>query len=236
MVIRLTLAACGLCGVSPLMAESEGDPYQEDRDRMVRNQIESRDVEDPAVLKAMRTVKRHELVPDNLVRHAYRDRPLPIGHGQTISQPYIVALMTELLELEPEDSVLEVGTGSGYQAAVLAEIVDKVITIEIIGALAERAREDLETLGYDDVEVIHGDGYFGHEAQAAYDAIIVTAAAEHIPPPLIEQLKPGGRMIIPVDNTAWTQNLILVEKQPDGKIRTRNILPVRFVPLTRGKR
>lgn len=215
--------------------ENEG-AFVEKREGMVRSQIAGRGIEDENVLKAMREVKRHELVPDKLVKQAYSDRPLPIGHGQTISQPYIVAMMTELLELEGDDTVLEVGTGSGYQAAVLAEIVDKVVTIEIIEDLADQAKKDLKKLGYDNITVLHGDGYFGHEAMAPYDAVVVTAAAEHVPPPLIDQLKPGGRMVIPVGKNAWTQNLLLVKKQEDGNISTKNLLPVRFVPFTREKR
>lgn len=213
-----------------------GEAFKVEREDMVTRQIEGRGVRDRAVLEAMRVVPRHRLIPRHLERSAYADRPLPIGHGQTISQPYIVARMTELLELEPEDVVLEVGTGSGYQAAVLAMIVRKVVSIEIIAALAGSAREDLVDLGFGNITVHHKDGYFGHEADGPYDAIIVTAAAKHIPPPLLAQLKPGGRMVIPVGATGWTQNLILVEKDRDGVVTTRNMLPVRFVPLTRDKR
>ena len=214
----------------------EQDRLADQRAEMVRKQIRERGIEQRNVLAAMLAVPRHKLVPAELIGSAYDDRPLPIGHGQTISQPYIVALMTELLELRPEDRVLEVGTGSGYQAAVLAEIVGTVVSIEIIGALHERARLRLRELGYDGIELIHGDGYFGYPDMAPYDAIIVTAAAEHIPPPLLDQLKPGGRMIIPVGQAAWTQNLVLVTKDKEGKVRTRNQLAVRFVPLTRDKR
>jgi len=212
------------------------DAYYYDRLEMVRWQIQDRGIRDRNVIEAMRKVPRHELVPSELKDKAYDDHPLPIGHGQTISQPYIVALMTDVLNLEPDDTVLEIGTGSGYQAAVLAEIVKRVVTCEIVGALASRAQHNLEELGYDNVTVHHADGYWGYKADAPYDAIIVTAAAGHIPPPLLEQLKPGGIMIIPVGRTSWTQNLILVNKDKDGKTRTRNILPVRFVPLTRDKR
>ena len=225
-----------LLALSANVAAGGGAQLDEERARMVSEQIADRGVRDEAVLAAMRTVPRHLLVPEELRRAAYADRPLPIGHGQTISQPYIVGLMTELLELKAEDRVLEVGTGSGYQAAVLAEIVKEVVTVEIIGALAERAKRDLKGLDFDNITVLHKDGYFGHEANAPYDAIIVTAAAEHIPPPLLEQLKPGGRMVIPVGRTEWTQNLILVRKSERGKVSTRNILPVRFVPLTRETR
>lgn len=214
----------------------QGALYAPQRNAMVKDQIANDDVDDPDVLAAMRTVPRHELVPSNQRTQAYDDRPLPIGHGQTISQPYIVAYMTELLELEPDDRVLEVGTGSGYQAAILAQIARHVVTIEIIGELARNAASDLEELGYKNITVLHGDGYFGYEEHAPYDGIIVTAAAEHIPPPLIAQLKPGGRMVIPVGRTGWTQNLILVTKDEGGEMTTRSILPVRFVPLTRQER
>ena len=207
-----------------------------ERKRMVRNQISARGVDDSKVLAAMRDVPRHLLVPESLQKHAYKDRPLPIGHGQTISQPYIVGYMTELLRIGPEDTILEIGTGSGYQAAILAQLAGQVISIEIIEALANRAAEDLQAMGYKNISVLHGDGYFGYEEQAPYDAIIVTAAAEHIPPPLIAQLKPGGRMILPVGSSGWTQNLILVKKNAKGKVTTNHLLPVRFVPLTRKER
>ncbi|MFO7975132.1 MAG: protein-L-isoaspartate(D-aspartate) O-methyltransferase [Candidatus Hydrogenedentota bacterium] len=190
-------------------------------------------IEDEKVLEAMRTVLRHEFVPASRRDDAYSDRPLPIGHGQTISQPYIVAYMTEMLKLEPDFKVLEIGTGSGYQAAVLAEIVKQVYTIEIIEPLAKRAKETLKEQGYENVTVKHGDGYFGWSKHAPFDAIIVTAAASHIPPPLVEQLKPGGRMVIPVGPPLQTQNLILLEKLEDGTIRRKSVMPVRFVPLTR---
>lgn len=207
-----------------------------ERHRMAELQIEHRNVSDPAVLQAMRKVPRHEFVPVRLYKRAYGDNPLPIGHGQTISQPYIVAYMTEQLDLAPGDRVLEIGTGSGYQAAVLAMIAREVVTIEIIGALAESAAVRLERLGFNNITAIHGDGYFGWPPRAPYDAIIVTAAAEHVPPPLVRQLKPGARMAIPVGQSGWTQNLLLVEKRSDGTIRTRNLMPVRFVPFTRKQR
>ncbi|HUO81282.1 MAG TPA: protein-L-isoaspartate(D-aspartate) O-methyltransferase, partial [Gammaproteobacteria bacterium] len=182
---------------------------------------------DPAVLDAMGSVPRHRFVRQRDIEHAYENRPLPIGHGQTISQPYIVAIMTDLLEPEPGDSVLEVGTGSGYQAAVLAEIVGAVRTIEIIEPLGASARERLETLGYHNVEVRIGDGYYGWPEHAPYDGIVVTAVASHVPPPLLGQLKPGGRMIIPVGSRFLTQQLVLVEKDAEGAVTTRQILPVR---------
>ncbi len=185
-------------------------------------------------LKAIGTVLRHELVPKRERRFAYENRPLPIGYGQTISQPYIVALMTDLLEPEETDIMLEVGTGSGYQAAVLAELVSQVYSIEIIDELAERAAGDLERLGVDNVVTRLGDGYYGWPEHGPYDGIVVTAAASHVPPPLIEQLKPGGRMVIPVGSSFMTQQLLLVEKEEDGDIVTRQIGAVRFVPLTGG--
>jgi protein-L-isoaspartate(D-aspartate) O-methyltransferase len=187
---------------------------------------------DPRVLEAMATVPRHELVPDELRGVAYENRPLPIGHGQTISQPYIVAVMTDLLKLEPGQRALEIGTGSGYQAAILGELAGEVYTIEIIEDLGMQARRNLERLGYKNIEVRIGDGYYGWEEQAPFDAIVVTAAASHIPPPLIKQLKNGGRMVIPVGSRFMVQQLLLVEKNAAGKVTTRQILPVRFVPLT----
>jgi protein-L-isoaspartate(D-aspartate) O-methyltransferase len=189
---------------------------------------------DPRVLKAMGTVPRHAFVPERLRDEAYENRPLPIGHGQTISQPYIVALMTDLVEPEPGDVVLEVGTGSGYQAAVLAGLVGSLYTVEIIPALAESARERLKRLGYDNVTVIRADGYYGWEEAAPFDGIVVTAAASHIPPPLIRQLKPGGVMVIPVGGPFMVQELIRVTKDASGRTRSEHLLPVRFVPLTGG--
>ena len=187
---------------------------------------------DPRVLQAMATVPRHALVPEELRSRAYENRPLPIGHGQTISQPYVVAIMTDLLALQPGDKVLEIGTGSGYQAAVLAELGVRVYSIEIIEPLGELARKNLAALGYDNIEVRIGDGYYGWEEQAPFDAIIVTAAASHIPPPLIKQLRPGGHMIIPVGSRFLVQQLVLVDKDAEGGITTRQVLPVKFVPLT----
>lgn len=187
---------------------------------------------DPRVLEALARVPRHRLVPEAQRAHAYANRPLPIGHGQTISQPYIVALMTDLARPRPGDRVLEIGTGSGYQAAVLAELVERVYSIEIVPPLARRAAADLQALGYTNIELREGDGYYGWPEHAPFDAIVVTAAAASIPPPLIEQLKPGGRMVIPVGGQFHTQMLMLVEKQDDGRVRSRQILPVRFVSLT----
>lgn len=187
----------------------------------------------PRVMQALRTVPRHRFIPADLQRAAYENRPLPIGHGQTISQPYIVALMTDLLRVDGNDVVLEVGTGSGYQAAILSPLVKQVYTVEIVEPLAKQAAGRLRALGYRNVSVQHADGYEGWKAAAPFDAIIVTAAATHIPPPLVQQLKPGGRMVIPVGGPFATQSLMLVEKTAAGKVRTREVLPVRFVPLTR---
>jgi protein-L-isoaspartate(D-aspartate) O-methyltransferase len=200
---------------------------------MVREQIESRGVSDARVLAAMRKVPRHEFVPEQWADAAYEDHPLPIGHGQTISQPYVVALMTELLHLSPGAKILEVGTGSGYQAAILAEIAEEVYSVEIIEALAKESADRLQRLGYKNIHVKRGDGYLGWPEQAPFEAIIVTAGAEHVPPPLIEQLKRGGRMVIPVGEPHGEQSLLLVEKDIDGTVSTRNVAPVLFVPLTR---
>ena len=184
------------------------------------------------VLDVLNSVPRHEFVRDAEKRFAYENRPLPIGHGQTISQPYIVALMTELVMPDRDDVVLEIGTGSGYQAAVLADLVAHVYTIEIIEPLASSASERLARLGYDNVTTKLGDGYYGWEAHAPFDAIVVTAAASHVPPPLIQQLRPGGRMVIPVGGRFMTQQLLLIEKTAKDEIITRQVAAVRFVPLT----
>ncbi len=200
---------------------------------MVREQIESRGVTDARVLAAMRKVPRHEFVPEHLVDAAYEDHPLPIGYGQTISQPYIVALMTELLRLTPAAKVLEIGTGCGYQTAVLAEIAAEVYSVEIVEPLAKESAARLQRLGYKNVHVKHADGYLGWPEHAPFDAIVVTAGADHIPPPLVEQLKTGGRMAIPVGEPHGEQSLVLVEKDRDGRISTGNVIPVLFVPLTR---
>ncbi|WP_407354597.1 protein-L-isoaspartate(D-aspartate) O-methyltransferase [Luteimonas sp. R10] len=202
--------------------------------RMVDRQIEARGVRDPRVLEAMRTVPRHRFVPPERAAQAYRDHPLPIGHGQTISQPYIVAKMTELLQPERDDRVLEIGTGSGYQAAVLSRLVAEVYSIEIVEPLARRAETVLKELGYDDVTVRAGDGYAGWPEHAPFDAIIVTAAPERVPQALVEQLKPGGRMVIPVGPVHALQELRLIEKTENGALRDRRIAPVRFVPMTGG--
>ena len=215
------------------------DKFDSDRKWMVKTQIDAQGITDgrigvknKSVLDAMRRVLRHEFVPDRLKSQAYVDMPLPIGYDQTISQPYIVAYMTELLDPKKEHKVLEVGTGSGYQAAVLAELVKHVYTIEIIKELGESAAERLKRLDYKNVTVKIGDGYFGWEEHAPYDAIIVTAAPDHIPPLLLHQLKPGGKLVIPVGGRFRVQNLTLVQKTEAGSIMTRQVMPVVFVPLT----
>ncbi len=185
------------------------------------------------VMRSLGTVERHKFVPAYLKPFAYANRPLPIGHGQTISQPYIVALMTDLIESDRDFVVLEIGTGSGYQAAILAKLVKHVYTIEIIEALADEATARLARLGYNNVTTKLGDGYHGWEEHAPFDAIVVTASARHVPPPLVRQLRPGGRMIIPVGGRFMTQQLLLLEKTDDNEIITRQIAAVRFVPLTR---
>lgn len=201
------------------------------REEMVAKQIAARGIEDSHVLRAMRAVPRHMFIPENEARFAYDDRPVPIGHGQTISQPYVVAYMTEIAGIKPDARVLEIGAGSGYQAAVLAEITQEVYTIEIVPELARWAASRLQLAGYDNVQVKQADGYYGWAEHAPFDAIMVTAAAPHIPPPLIDQLKEGGKMIIPVGNPYRVQMLVLVTKQ-GGEVRTQNLLPVSFVPLT----
>lgn len=211
--------------------EIREDSYTEVRRSMVEYQIQSRGVKDPSVLTAMESVPRHEFVPEEYLQSAYSDGPLPIGHGQTISQPYIVAVMTELLELEEGDRVLEIGTGSGYQAAILAEVVKEVYTVEIIPELAESARERLDGLGYGSVISANADGYYGWEEYAPYDAIIVTAAPDHVPPSLVEQLKDGGRMVIPVGPVGWYQTLWLITKMGQD-VEYHNKGGVTFVPLT----
>ena len=192
------------------------------------------EVLDPRVMETLGRVPRHLFIPARYRTLAYANRPLPIGHGQTISQPYIVALMTDLIKPQADQRVLEIGTGSGYQAAILAELTGQVFSIEIIEALGLQARERLQEMDYANVTVRIGDGYYGWEEHAPFDAIVVTAAASHIPPPLVKQLKPGGIMIVPVGSRFMTQQLVLVNKQPDGQLVTRQILPVRFVPLTGG--
>ncbi len=207
------------------------DPYQRLREAMVASQIVARDVRDPQVLRAMRTVPRHLFVPESIRQHAYEDRALPVGYGQTISQPYVVAAMTEALRARPGMKVLEIGTGTGYQAAILAEMGLRVWSIEIVPELARSARERLVRLGYETVTVIEGDGYAGWPAEAPYDRIIVTAAPPEVPQALKEQLAVGGRMVLPVGDLE--QDLIVVERTPQGFVRSY-LFPVRFVPMVRG--
>jgi protein-L-isoaspartate(D-aspartate) O-methyltransferase len=221
-----------------LFAQNKEESFRKLREDMVRTQLAGwswgvEALRDPRVLDAFRQVPRHRFVPDALVPYAYEDRPLPIGYGQTISQPYIVAKMTELIEPKKDHRALEIGTGSGYQAAILSRLVTVVYTIEIIEPLGVEARARLAGLGHKNVEVRVGDGYYGWPEKAPFDCIVVTAAADHIPPPLIEQLKPGGRLVVPIGNPFQTQRLMLVTKGNKGPrdIRVRDIMPVRFVPL-----
>lgn len=216
--------------------DSDEAVYAERRARMVQAGIIDWGITDEAVIEVMTAVPRHEFVPADVLPLAYENHPLPIGYGQTISQPYIVALMTQEAQVEAGDTVLEVGTGSGYQAAVLAELVNHVYTIEIIGALAERAQSDLERAGYDNVTVRHADGYFGWEEYAPFDAIVVTAAPDHIPQPLVQQLKIGGHLIIPVGPVGGFQTLWRVTRISEDEVMTTNLGGVRFVPLTREER
>ena len=206
------------------------------RERMVADQLVRRGIRNPRVLGAMGKIPRHRFVDEALASRAYGDYPLPIGERQTISQPYMVALMTEALELSGHERVLEVGTGSGYQTAILAELCSKVYSVERIKSLADRAIRTLDALGYYNVLVRVGDGSLGWPEEAPFDAVIVTAGAEKVPPPLVEQLAPGGRMVIPVGSGAWAQDLLLIEKDAKGSVRTRELCPVLFVPLLRGTR
>jgi protein-L-isoaspartate(D-aspartate) O-methyltransferase len=229
--LTLLVGSAGLAQQSK--PRSGADGFAQVRVAMVRDQIERRGVTDPRVLHAMRTVPRHRFVPATLQHLAYADRPLPIGQGQTISQPYIVAYMTEALGVERTHQMLEVGTGSGYQAAVLAQLAQAVYTIEIVPELARRAAMTLKELGYTNVHVREGDGYVGWPEHAPFDRIMVTAAPEQIPQPLVDQLRAGGRMVIPIGGAE--QWMMIVEKTPAGVVQRRTI-PVRFVPLTRGRR
>jgi protein-L-isoaspartate(D-aspartate) O-methyltransferase len=237
--LGLTVGVLLAVSCSPRLPAEDG--YQRQRAAMVEaiaadvvatSEYLGQSTLDPRVLTAMATVPRHEFVPPLLLPAAYANRPLPIGHGQTISQPYIVALMTDLLGLEQPAKVFELGTGSGYQAAVLAQLGHEVYTLEIIEPLGEAARSRLARLGYDRVHARVGDGYYGWSQAAPFDAIVVTAAASHVPPPLLAQLKPGGRMVIPVGGRFTTQQLVLIQKDEVGEFTTRQMLPVMFVPLT----
>jgi protein-L-isoaspartate(D-aspartate) O-methyltransferase len=241
MMHRYSLFWIGVTLLLSLASAASADDYAQARQHLV--DVIEQDVRDtslyldkealdPRVMAAMGKVPRHAFVPAIQRHKAYTNRPLPIGYGQTISQPYIVALMSDLIKPQAGDKVLELGTGSGYQAAILAELTGQVYSIEIIEPLGKQADERLSRLGYDNITLRIGDGYYGWEEHAPFDAIVVTAAASHVPPPLVAQLKIGGRMIIPVGSRFLTQQLVLIEKQPGGQLITWQILPVKFVPLT----
>jgi len=241
MLYRHQVFQIGFVLLLSLSSAVAGDEYTQARQHLVdviRQDVRDtslyldQEALDPRVMAAIGKVPRHEFVPAAQRNRAYTNRPLPIGYGQTISQPYIVALMSDLIKPQPDDRVLEIGTGSGYQAAILAELTGQVYSIEIVEALGKQATERLPELGYDNVTVRIGDGYYGWEEHAPFDAIVVTAAASHVPPPLVAQLKPGGLMVIPIGSRFLTQQLVLIEKRPGGEIITRQILPVKFVPLT----
>ena len=244
LVLRRRLLAAGVAAPFGAACAAEGDDFAEARRRLLAEveldmretaRSTGRDRLDPRVAAAVGRVPRHRFVPPQLVGRAYENRPLPIGHEQTISQPFIVALMTELVDPKPTDRVLEIGTGSGYQAAVLAELVARVYTIEIVRPLGEQAAAVLASLGYRNVETRIGDGYLGWPEAAPFDAIVVTAAPDHMPQPLIDQLAPGGRLVAPVGSRFGVQTLQLLRKDAQGRAVTRSVLEVRFVPLTRGR-
>jgi protein-L-isoaspartate(D-aspartate) O-methyltransferase len=226
-ILVLVMMSCKKMETKNSLTQTE--QYQESRNAMVEIQIRNRGISDENVLNAMRKVPRHQFVPTSLQQQAYRDEPLPIGENQTISQPYIVAYMSEQLDLKKDHRVLEIGTGSGYQAAILAELCDSVFTIEIIPTLSQKAQTTLMKLGYKNIFLKIGDGYLGWKEKAPFDAIIVTAAPDHVPQPLLDQLKLGGRLVIPVGN--YTQYIVLIQKTKDG-INKQKKLPVRFVPMT----
>jgi len=230
LLFLLFSAACSGAPGNETGRPNDESRYRLMREEMVSSQIERRGVKDPRVLRALRSVPRHVFVPGHLTDQAYDDNALPIGQDQTISQPYIVAVMTEALALEHSDRVLEIGTGSGYQAAVLGELAGQVFTIEIVEALGRQAAKRLRKMGYGNITTRIGDGYAGWPEESPFDAVIVTAAPDHIPAPLVEQLKPGGKMVIPVDNL--DQHLLLLTKQEDGSFQETRIIPVRFVPMT----
>ncbi len=235
----LALLACVIalagCNCSPAETPT-GSSWEAARKRMVQRQLAARGIKDHSVLAAMRKVPRQEFVPDGLRAQAYDDRPLPIGQGQTISQPYIVALMTEAIGPRSEQRVLEVGTGSGYQAAILAELVGEVYTVELLPELAEAAKKRLTRLSYRNVHVKAGDGYLGWPDKGPFDAVVVTCGAKEVPRPLFEQLKPGGKMVIPVGKSGEVQTLRVITKGSDGKREVSDLLPVRFVPLRRAEK
>jgi protein-L-isoaspartate(D-aspartate) O-methyltransferase len=240
-LLLLLLCSPAVSGAPP-RAQRDDERFRRLREEMVRTQIapdrwgDATGVRDPRVLQALRDVPRHLFVPPDMAPSAYEDRPLPIGHGQTISQPYIVAKMTEVVEPKAGDRALEIGTGSGYQAAVLAKLVAEVYTIEIVEPLGVEARERLRALGYRNVTVRIGDGYAGWPEKASFDVIVVTAAPPEIPPKLVEQLKPGGRMVLPVGRQFEAQSLLLITKDAAGAIHRRHLMPVAFVPMVPGKK
>ncbi|MFP4194393.1 MAG: protein-L-isoaspartate(D-aspartate) O-methyltransferase [Desulfosalsimonas sp.] len=228
-IFIITDGAPALGAGTDVSRKEHEDNFRQQRMKMIRQQLKAREIENPEILAAFEKVPRHRFVPERLKKYAYADRPLPIGEGQTISQPYIVALMTRSIELKKTDRVLEIGTGSGYQAAILAELAGQVYTIEIIESLAESARRNLSETGYENVHVKTGDGFKGWPEHAPFDAIVVTCAPEKVPEPLKEQLAEGGRIVIPV-GPDYDQNLVLLEKK-EGELIEKQILPVRFVPM-----
>ncbi len=231
LVVSAIFCSCGSLSEPPASAAAPPDSHEARREAMVRLQIRARGVKNPRVLEAMETIPRHLFVPQRLTRQAYDDRPLPIGAGQTISQPYIVAFMSELLDVKPRHKVLEIGTGSAYQAAVLSRLAERVYSIEIVRSLGEQARERLHQLGHRNVEVLIANGYLGWPANAPFDRIILTAAPEKVPRALIEQLAAPGRLVAPVGTSGWSQDLIVIDKDAAGKTRKRTVLAVRFVPM-----
>ncbi|MGW8302665.1 MAG: protein-L-isoaspartate(D-aspartate) O-methyltransferase [Desulfobacterales bacterium] len=230
-IIFASIAVMLFISIGSADVVSDSAEFKKARDHMVRTTIKNRGISDPNVLAAMRTVPRHCFVPQDLLSSAYADRPLPIGEGQTISQPYVVALMTEILQPAKNQRILEIGTGSGYQAAILAQVVKSVYTIEIKEKLYDKANKTLKSLGYRSIKTRHSDGYFGWPEQAPFDAIMVTAAIDHIPPPLLKQLKDGGRLALPLGNPFSYQNLVVVTKKGEDLI-VNQITGVLFVPMT----
>jgi protein-L-isoaspartate(D-aspartate) O-methyltransferase len=226
----IILVMLSLLAFISLQENGQTGPFRESREEMVRSQLISRGIKDEKLLEAFRKVPRHSFVPEEYLRYAYADQPLPVGYGQTISQPYVVACMTEILEIAPGDKVLEIGTGSGYQAAILLEMGAEVYTIEIVKPLCTRAESLLKRLGYKQFQIMAGDGYPGWPEHAPFDAVIVTCSPSKIPQPLVNQLDEGGKMIIPVGKEGLIQHLILLEKE-NGKIRERKVMAVRFVPM-----
>ena len=222
-----------ICTALALVTLAAQDQFREKRESMVSHTIEARGITDPRILRVMRETPRHLFVPEAMRSRSYNDSPLPIGYGQTISQPYIVAFMTDKLDVESSHKVLEIGTGSGYQAAVLAPLVEHLYSIEIVPELAASAKNTLAS--YKNITVRHGDGYKGWPEEAPFDRIILTAAPPRLPQTLVDQLKPGGKLLAPVGASPWSQELVLVEKSEDGKVRERSVLPVVFVPMVPGK-